>query len=272
MSKMSEFHSVRRSRWRWIGAITLVLVSAAGVTIGVVINRAEPILQARTVETLSARFHGRVELAAFHVSVAHGVQVSGEGLKIFGTSDLNIHQPGLQPLIAIKEFRFSASIFNLLHTPMRVHRVYLNGLELNIPPREQRQQGISLKGGKIKIYVDEFVGEQARLVINTLRPDRLPLEFDISNLNMKEIGPGQPLLFDATLVNPKPVGGIHSRGLFGPWQADDPGSSPVRGTYSFSNAGLSWLGCAKKSKRSWQRLYRRNKQGMRPRFPENRSG
>src|SRR2546426_6926001 len=144
---------------------------------GIAIYRAEPILQGRVIETLSTRFHSRVELAGFHVSVAHGLQVSGEGLKIFGTSDLNIHKPGIQPLIAIKEFRFGASVLNLLHTPMRVHRVYVKGLELNIPPKEQTQAGITVKGGKIKIYVDEFVCEEARLVINTLRADRLPLEF-----------------------------------------------------------------------------------------------
>src|SRR5438067_9539314 len=163
------------------------------------------------------------------------------GLKIFGRNDLNIHQPGVQPLITVDEFRFSAGMFNLLHTPMRVHRVYLKGLELNIAPREQSAEGISLKKRKIKIYVDEFVCEQARLVINTLKPDKLPLEFVIANLGMKEIGPGQPLRFIATLVNPKPVGHIQSSGLFGPWQADDPRSTPVRGKYSFSNADLSTL-------------------------------
>src|SRR5436853_3315573 len=124
---------------------------------------------------------------------------------------------------------------------MRVHRVDLKGLELNIPPRAQSAEGISLKKRKIKIYVDEFVCEQARLVINTLKPDKLPLEFVIANLGMKEIGPGQPLCFIATLVNPKPVGHIQSSGLFGPWQADDPRSTPVRGKYSFSNADLSTL-------------------------------
>src|SRR5437899_784855 len=124
---------------------------------------------------------------------------------------------------------------------MRVHRVYLKGLELNIPAREQRSEGISLKGRKIKIYADEFLCEQARLVINTLKPDKLPLEFDISNLEMGKIGPGQPLRFTATLVNPKPVGAIQSNGLFGPWQADDPRSTPVRGKYSFSRADLSTI-------------------------------
>src|SRR5262249_4173699 len=141
--------------------------------------------------------------------------------------------------IAIGEFRFGADILNLLHTPMRVRRVYLKGLELNIPPKEQRLGGV--KGGKIKIYVDEFICDQARLVINTLRPGKLPIEFDIRNLQMKEIGPGQPLLFNATLVNPKPIGAIQSTGLFGPWQAEDPRSSPVKGKYSFTNADLSTI-------------------------------
>ena len=226
----------RGSRWWSIRTIALAFLVVVGVAVAIAIYHAEPILRGRIIETLSARFHSRVELAGFHVSVAHGVHVSGEGLKIFGTSDVNIQKPETQPLIAIDEFRFAASVLNLLHTPMRVHRVYLKGLELNIPPKEQRRAGINVKGGKIKVYVDE-----SRLVINTLRPDKLPLEFDISQLQMKEIGPGQPLFFDAMLVNPKPVGTIHSSGLFGPWEADDPRSSPVRGKYSFSNADLSTI-------------------------------
>jgi len=231
---------IKRSLSRWIPLTASVLALAAISIVIFVIYRAEPILRGRVMETLSTRFHGHVELSSFHVSIARGFQVTGAGLKIFGPADPNAHQPGIQPLIAIEEFRFAADIFNLLHTPMRIHRVYLKGLELNIPPREQRQQQGGFEG-KIKIYVDEFVSEQARLVINTLRPDKLPIEFDISNLQMKEIGPGQPLLFDAALVNPKPVGAIHSTGLFGPWEADDPRSSPVRGKYSFTNADLSTI-------------------------------
>jgi hypothetical protein len=117
---------------------------------------------------------------------------------------------------------------------MRIHRVYLKGLELNIPPREQWQQQSGFKREKIKIYVDEFVSEQARLVINTLRSDKLPIEFAISNLHMKEIGAGQPLLFDATLVNPKPVEPFTR-------QADNSRSSSVLGKYSFTNADLSTI-------------------------------
>ncbi|MBV9624338.1 MAG: hypothetical protein JOZ14_10195, partial [Acidobacteria bacterium] len=94
---------------------------------------------------------------------------------------------------------------------------------------------------KIKIYVDEFSCEQARLIINTLREGRLPLDFEISELQMRDIGPEQPLLFDAQLTNPKPVGAIQSRGLFGPWQAENPRRTPVAGKYTFTNADLSTI-------------------------------
>jgi hypothetical protein len=232
----------QRSRSSLIALIAVIIFAVAGAVLCIAIYRAEPILQARIIETLSARFHSRVELAEFHVSVAYGLQVTGEGLKIFGATDLNTHEAGIQPLIAIKEFRFTASILNLLHTPMRVHHIYLNGLELNVPPKEQPPSGgEGLKPGKIKINVDEFHCEQARLVINTLKPGKLPLEFAISNLLMKEIGPGQPLHFDATLVNPKPVGDIQSRGFFGPFDPDRPRSTPVRGSYSFNKADLGTI-------------------------------
>jgi hypothetical protein len=238
-AEIGQPNDAKRSLAWWIRAITLALAAAAAVVLVLLIYRAEPILKNRVVETLSARFHGPLELSEFHVSVRNGFQVSGADLKIFGPGDPNPHQPGIQPLIAIGEFRFTADILNLLHTPMRVRRAYLKGLELNIPPKEERQGGF--QGGRTKIYVDEFVCDQARLVINTLRPGKLPIAFQISNLQMKEIGPGQPLLFNATLVNPKPVGAIQSTGLFGPWDADNPRSSPVKGKYSFTNADLSTI-------------------------------
>jgi hypothetical protein len=233
----------RHSRWWWIGAALLIFAGIAAVVIDIAIARAEPILKARVIETLSTRFRSRVELDGFHVSVRSGLQVSGEGLRIFAANDVdpNIHEAGIQPLIAIDEFNFTAGVLNLLHSPMHVRRVYLKGLVLNIQPKQQRTGNSPFKNGKIKIVVDEFVSDRALLVMNTLRPDKLPLEFDITSLKMNDIGPGQPMHFDAVLVNPKPIGDIQSSGLFGPWQADDPGSSPVQGNYSFDHADLSTI-------------------------------
>ena len=230
-----------KSRLKWLALALLVCVAVAGTAIIWALRHAEPILQARIIETLSARFQSRVELSSFHVSISRGLRVWGGGLKIFGTTDVNIHQPGIQPIIAVDEFQFGAGILDLLRTPMRVRRVYLKGLQLNIPPKGQRGEGGNLRSRKIKIYVDGFDCEKAQLIINTIVPGKLPLEFDISKLDMQKIGPGQPLRFTATLVNPKPVGDIQSAGFFGPWQADDPRSTSVRGDYSFSNADLSTI-------------------------------
>jgi hypothetical protein len=45
--------------------------------------------------------------------------------------------------------------------------------------------------------------------------------------------------FRTKLINPTPPGLIESIGKFGPWQADDPGNTPVSGSYTFRNADLS---------------------------------
>ena len=238
-AKSARAKRVRISFLWWIPTIALAMALVAAVVTTFVFYHAEPILKGRVVETLSAHFQGPVQLEEFHVSIKNGLQVTGAGLKIFGPSDPNLHEPGVQPLITIGRFRFGADIPNLLHTPMRVRRVYVEDLKLNIPPKEARRG--SLKGDKIWIYVDEFVCHQALLVINTLRPGKLPIDLDIHSLQMKRIGPGQPLEFKASLVNPKPVGAIQSTGLFGPWDADDPRSSPVQGEYSFTNADLSTI-------------------------------
>jgi len=227
--------------WGWIVGIILIALLIVAAVVGLVISRAEPILRGRVIETLSTRFKSRVDLDGFHVSLHQGVQVSGEGLKIYGETDPNAHQPGIQPIIAIAEFRFRTGVVDLLRSPMHVNTVYVKGLRLNLPPKEQRSQNMVARAGKIKIYVDQFICEGAQLVINTLKPGKLPLDFDIASLVMKKIRPGQPLHFDANLTNPKPVGNIISSGLFGPWQADSPRDTPVRGTYSFSKADLGTI-------------------------------
>jgi hypothetical protein len=233
-----------RSRlWKRIGAAVFVCLAVAAGVVRFVVARAEPILRTRVIETLSNRFNSKVELESFHVSVIDGVEVSGGGLKVFGKDDPNAYQPGVQPLISIQQFRFHTALRSLFRTPMHVDTVYVKGLELNIPPKDHRTEMTSMrsKTGKMTIYVDKFVCEDTKLEINTIKPGKPPLEFAIASLQMKDIGPGQPLQFNATLVNPKPVGDIQSTGLFGPWQQDIPRDTPVQGNYSFSNADLSTI-------------------------------
>ncbi|MFZ0420203.1 MAG: hypothetical protein WAM04_19020 [Candidatus Sulfotelmatobacter sp.] len=232
-------------RWTWtLVGISLCILLAGTVVVRLVIARAEPILRARVIETLSNRFQSRVELTSLDVSVMRGLEVSGSGLKIYGDADPNPYQPGVQALISLQEFHFHTGIRNLFRPTVKIDTVYVKGMELNIPPRQDRReftQKMRSQTRKISVIVGQFVCEDTKLLINTLNPDKPPLEFAISNLKMKDIGRGEPLRFEATLVNPKPVGDIQSTGLFGPWHEDDPRETPVQGGYSFSNADLATL-------------------------------
>src|SRR5581483_3389963 len=197
---------------------------------------------ASVVETLSARFQTRVELADLEVSVYHGLSVSGKNLSIFGQQDPNIHSPGVQPLIQIDEFRFSIGVPSLLRSPVHISTVYIKGMQLNIPPKRGGQQAAQTKfPKKLSIVVDRLHAETAMLIINTDRLDKQPLEFAIKNLWMKDVGPGRPLAFTAMLLNPKPEGNIDSSGDFGPLDSEEPRDTPVHGDYVFSHADLGTI-------------------------------
>jgi hypothetical protein len=233
----------RWKKWRWLVGVLLAFLIALAICIPIGVIRAQPILRTRVIETLSARFKSRVELAELHVWIANGLHAEGKGLQIYGATDPNPWEPGVQPLLNIQEFHFQTSLRNLFREPMKLDTIYVGGLTMNIPPKNDRREirKFGRQGQKISIAVAHFAVADTKLIINTEKPGKAPLEFDISNLRMSDIGPGQPLGFDATLTNPKPVGDIHSTGKFGPLNEMSPRESSVEGDYSFTNADLGTI-------------------------------
>jgi len=233
----------RSTRWYWSIAVLLVIGIGFAIWIRIVIARAQPILRGKIVETLSARFNSRVELGDLHVWIDDGLHVEGKELKIFGVTDPNPGEPGVQPLIDIGTFEFHSTVHSLFREPMHVGTVYVSGLTMNIPPKGDRQQMIDLhqRSTQTRLIVDQFVCTDAKLIINTAKPGKQPLEFDIKALRMKEVGAGQPTPFEATLVNPKPLGDIKSTGMFGPLNEENVRDTAVKGSYSFTNANLGTL-------------------------------
>ena len=242
-AKISPKPARRLRLWKSIGIVALISLVIAVVAVWYMIDHAGPILRSRVIQTLSTRFNSKVELAGFQVSLLHGIEVTGSGLEIYGSKDPNVYRPGIQPLIEIREFRFQTALRSLFRSPMHIDTVYVKGMVLNVPPKQSRQEltGMGSRAGRMTIFVDKFVCEDTMLVINTMNPEKPPLEFAISELKMKDIGSGQPLQFDAKLINPKPVGEIQSTGLFGPWQQASPRDTPVQGKYSFNHADLSTI-------------------------------
>ena len=234
--------SKRRRVWTWIVASVLIAVVVLGVIGEVMLHRAAPILKGRVIETLSTRFNSRVEMDGFDASLVKGLEVSGSGLRIFPQDEV-VAAGATEPLIALGHFSFRADLAGLFVKPMHVGMVHVTGMAIQIPPKEMRAQ--APKGqrhiGKIKIVVDEIVFDDSKLMIGTLKPDKEPLDFEMSRIVMRDVGPTKPWDYDATLVNATPKGDIQAVGTFGPWNNDSPGDSTVTGHYTFDHADLSMI-------------------------------
>ena len=253
----------RRNRWLvWVAGASLTALATVAVLVAIVLHRAEPFLRARIVSALEDRFHGRVELDSFHMSLIHGLRAEGKGLRIWppaqadGASDAGGTGSG-EPLIRLAEFHFRAPLHYEPGKPFQIRVVELEGLDVHLPPRshfEHVSSGAdSSSGGMlnttsgahdsgtplVSFSVDRLDCKDARLVLETSKPGKLPQEIAIAFLKLTGVSSSQAMGFEAELTNPRPVGTIHTKGEFGPSPGPDLGESPVQGEYVFNHADLS---------------------------------
>jgi hypothetical protein len=233
----------KRRIWKWLGISLLLAIVVLTTVAEIVLHHATPILKGRVIETLSTRFQSKVELDALDVSILHGLQVTGGGLRIYPPDDV-IAAGATHPLIAVKHFDFRAGIMGLFIKPMHVDSVYVSGLVIHIPPKEYRQQAAEKPKkhhGKIKIKVGQILCDDSQLIIGTAKPGKDPKIFALQHIVMHDVGPGGAWPYDATLTNAVPTGNIHALGTFGPWNIESPGDSAVTGNYTFDHADLGTI-------------------------------
>ena len=124
----------------------LALMVTVGVLVDIAAHRAEPFVRQQVVQALSDRFHARVELDSFHLSLGNtlrgewGVWGEGKGLRIWPPADVEgVHvpepNPPLQPLIRLDEFHFHAPLRYPSGQPVHITQIRLKGLDIRFPPR-----------------------------------------------------------------------------------------------------------------------------------------
>jgi hypothetical protein len=225
-----------------VAAITLVAA------VDYIAHNTAPILKKRVVATLSDRLHSPVQLDTLDVSVLHNLEVRGSGLRVLYLAGPAVPDkaqlegaPVLPPMLSVRSFAFHMTISDLLHLRQRVGTVTVDGLELRIPPH----QGFRLnpvKPGRqpaVALVVDQILCSNAKIIVEANQPGKQPLEFDVQNLNLKDIGGDQPFLYTADLFNAKPTGAIHAAGHFGPWIGADPRATNLDGDFRFDHGDLS---------------------------------
>ena len=236
-----------------IGLILLaVLVIGIGIGIAVYfwarhkVHDFGPIARKRLIEAIEDRFDADADLQSLQISLYPRPHAIGTGLTI---RHKNWSDPF--PLIYIRRFVAETDYDTVISKRNHVDLLRLEGLEIHIPRRgvsmtttgeEQGREIGSDKQGQdrteFKFLIEKIVADGMVLKIDPRKEGKDPLEFDIQNLTLQNVGPGQPLAFRAKLTNDKPPGLIDSSGSFGPWQRDDPRATPVSGNYTFNNADL----------------------------------
>ena len=228
------------------GALAVfVILLAAGISGYYYIRTLEPRLKNRAVQALSERFDADVELKTLRFSL-FPPSVKGDGLTIRHKQWNDPH-----PLIRIRRFVAAPDLLTIFERRNRVRLVRLEGLEIHIPPRgratmahgmEANQEVSSAEPGhdttRFRFLIEKIVADGTLLEIEPKTAGKDPLQFEIKELTMHSVGPGQAMAFDAKLTNPKPPGLIDTTGRFGPWQRDDPRSTAVSGNYTFEHADL----------------------------------
>lgn len=253
MSREQSSFWRRHRGLKWTLIAFLVVLTVVAVAISLVLHRAEPMLRAYIVSELEQHFHARVELDSFHMSLANGLRAQGRGLRIWPPAEVQgvtvpPAAPG-KPLISLDEFHFRAPLEYKPGKPIHVAVVQLKGLTVDIPPRprfvhaeepQNRSAGPSkMEQALIHIDLEGIACTDVHLLLESSNPEKQPLEFAIADLKLTDIQTGGVMKFQADLTNPRPVGTVHTKGTFGPWTVEDPGESPIEGTYEFEHANLT---------------------------------
>ena len=215
-------------------------------------------------EALNERFRSQVELETLAVDAFSTPTITGSGLRLRHNGRTDV-----EPLISIESYSASAGFWALAAAPpLWLQTVELEGLDIRIPPgglkapeepevtatrgrstsrgaamtEPPRRRWLPFRGQNHgPLIIDRIVAKRATLEITPKDRSKLPLIFEIHDLEMREFGADHGAAFSASLTNPKPAGRIETNGTFGPWQSDDPHLTPIEGAYTFKNADLNTI-------------------------------
>ena len=225
-----------RPRRKWPYVVGIIAGMLAGVIIFVSLRtrNLEDRVRQWVVEELQEKFQSDVELGELHVRLLPDVGVAGEELSIRAHN-----RKDLPPMFHVAKFSFNLGWRGILEAPHRISGIYVENMTITIPPRGEKGEKPPAPKKKLpEVVVDEIVINDTNLVIMPKKAGKAPLDFDIHDLVLKSVGPNKPFDFHGELTNAKPQGEIATVGTFGPWDADEPGDSPLTGSYKFTDADL----------------------------------
>ena len=229
--RRTDFRGSRRKRPAVIGAIAVV-----GLLIGIVVlARHWPFSRERIIQDLQDDFHGTIAVRNFRITIFPHPGCVAEGVTLISPGQ----PPGSVPLVSADKLTIRAHYLDFLLRPGHVSHIDVAGLQIHIPlrgtladtPRNEKPS---------TTRVGEVIANDA--ILEVARKSAKPLRFELHKVTLNSVSRKDGFSYDATFLNALPPGEIQSRGHFGPWNSDDPGQTPVSGTYKFEHAYLGVFG------------------------------
>lgn len=247
-----------RKRWRWVvGTISLAIGVVAAIIVGYRIPYSSDRLRREMIKTLSERLESQVELATLELHPFPRLRAVGTGLVIRHKRHPEV------ALISIRSFTVNADLGGLLRK--HVAHVTLEGLAIQIPPSDKDESPDAAEGATAaapenlpkqpntdrpdsgekspglakQLVIDNLVANESTLTLIPRNPEKRPKVWQMHELQLQSVGLNEAMPFTSKLTNAVPPGEIDTTGSFGPWFTDEPGATPLNGTFNFDRADLS---------------------------------
>jgi hypothetical protein len=230
-----RFQQLPGQRARIVAAALAAIAVLAGIGIALGLRGLEPRLHQWITSGLSRSLESEVELGR--------VSLSWVPLRLHAANLIVRHhgRTDVPPLLVVASFTADLTPMDLWDST--IERVTVDGLEINIPPKDAGTGKRSLpraagreddEEDSAGFVIRRFIATNTRLAVIPRETGKNPKVWDIFKLDMHNLRGGEPATFTAALINPIPYGTIESSGSFGPWQSGHPGASPLAGEYSFA--------------------------------------
>ena len=228
-NKAERGRSIRWGVWSAAAIVAIVCV------LMIVVAIKSPFAQGKVAQGLEETVRAKVSFGKFRMiyfphpgCVAENVTFTREG------STANI-----PPIVTIQRLEIEAHSADIIVRPEYVALVELNGLRVQIPPREVNAGSpTSPPSESSNVRVGEIVADGAELEIGR-SGDAPPLKFEMHSLSVRSFAHNSEWSYKVSMKNAEPPGEIISEGKFGPLNLEDLETTPLSGEYKFQQADLS---------------------------------
>ncbi len=220
---------------RWILVGAAVVVAGAGL-IAILFALNWPFTEQAVTKALQDRFAREIRIQRFRATYFP------PGCVAEGIDFLHHKRKDLPPLITVQTLTIRASYSGLMRIHKLINDVQVAGLHVRVPPKSPDSSHEILPltnstSGKT-LTIGEITTDDAVLEFISNEPGQERFILKIDRLTLEGVGESDPIAFHALFKNTEPPGEVRSDGRFGPWNDDDPASTPVSGSYSYERANL----------------------------------